>query len=101
MRFCCIKRILITIGSNTTGLQAFETSMPSIRHISIRSSNATFSSWLNKPSLKVFHLRISNSNSDGYTVKVSEDPQEIQKLLEVGFDFVCQKDTLIFLRKRK
>jgi integrase len=42
-----------------------------------------------------------DSTCDGYTVKVSENPEEIQKLLEVGFDFVCQKDTLIFLRKRK
>jgi hypothetical protein len=36
-----------------------------------------------------------------FTVRVTEDPKEIKALLEVGFEYVCQKDTLIFLRKRK
>jgi len=40
-------------------------------------------------------------SSDGFTVKVVEKPEEIKALLEVGFEFVCQKDNLIFLRKRK
>jgi hypothetical protein len=45
---------------------------------------------------------VSGENAnDKYTVKVTEDPQEIKELLEVGFKYVCQKDTLIFLRKRK
>jgi site-specific recombinase XerD len=39
--------------------------------------------------------------SDGFTVKVTEKPEEIKELLEVGFEYVCQKDNLIFLRKRK
>jgi integrase len=39
--------------------------------------------------------------SDGFTVKVAEKPDDIKALLEVGFEFVCQKDNLIFLRKRK
>jgi hypothetical protein len=31
----------------------------------------------------------------------SKKPEEIKELLEAGFEYVCQKDTLIFLRKRK
>jgi len=30
-----------------------------------------------------------------------EKPEDVKRLLEAGFDFVCQKDNLIFLRKRK
>jgi hypothetical protein len=41
------------------------------------------------------------SGNDEFAVKVAEDPKEIKALLEVGFEYVCQKDTLIFLRKRK
>ena len=41
-------------------------------------------------------------DSDGaFTVKVAEKPEEIKSLLEAGFEYVCQKDNLIFLRKRK
>jgi len=39
--------------------------------------------------------------SDNFTVKVTEKPEEVKALLEVGFEFVCQKDNLIFLRKPK
>jgi len=38
---------------------------------------------------------------DDYTLKVTEDPQEMKELLEVDFEYLCQKDTLIFMRKRK
>lgn len=44
---------------------------------------------------------IFKESSDGFTVKVVEKPEEIKALLEVGFEYVCQKDNLIFLRKRK
>jgi len=30
-----------------------------------------------------------------------EKPEEVKSLLEAGFEYVCQKDNLIFLRKRK
>ena len=40
-------------------------------------------------------------NDDEFTVKVAQSPEEIKALLEIGFEYVCQKDTLIFLRKRK
>jgi len=39
--------------------------------------------------------------SRALTVTVAERPEEIKALLEVGFEYVCQKDSLIFLRKRK
>ena len=44
---------------------------------------------------------IFESSSDGFTVKVTTDTEEVKSLLEVGFEYVCQKDNLIFLRKRK
>jgi len=36
-----------------------------------------------------------------YHVKVASTPQEIKALLEVGFEYVCEKDSLLFFRKRK
>jgi hypothetical protein len=41
------------------------------------------------------------SSNGGFTVRVVEKPEEVKLLLEVGFEYVCQKDNLIFLRKRK
>jgi len=38
---------------------------------------------------------------DECTVKVAEEAEEIKTLLETGFEYVCQKDSLIFLKKRK
>jgi integrase len=39
--------------------------------------------------------------NDEFTVKVTDKPEEVKSLLEVGFEYVCNKDNLIFLRKRK
>ena len=36
-----------------------------------------------------------------FHVKAAKDPEEIQALLEVGFEFVCKKGALMFFRKRK
>jgi len=44
---------------------------------------------------------IFEPKSDAFTVKVVERPEDVKKSLEAGFEFVCQKDKLIFLRKRK
>jgi hypothetical protein len=33
--------------------------------------------------------------------KHQKNPKEIKGLLETGFEYICQKDELIFLRKRK
>ena len=30
-------------------------------------------------------------------VKATQNPEEIKELLEIGFEYVCQKDNLIFL----
>jgi len=39
--------------------------------------------------------------TDEFTVRVSQNPAEIKELLEVGFEYVCEKDGLVFFRKRK
>jgi integrase len=39
--------------------------------------------------------------NDEFTVKVATKPEEIKALLEVGFEYVCQKDNLAFFRKRR
>jgi integrase len=44
---------------------------------------------------------IFESKADAFTVKIAEKPEEVKSLLESGFEYVCQKDNLIFLRKRK
>jgi hypothetical protein len=45
--------------------------------------------------------QVFQTDSDKFTVKAVNDPKEIQKLLEVGFDYVCEKDGLMFLRRRE
>ena len=40
-------------------------------------------------------------SNGGFTVKVTEKPEEIKEPLEVGFEYVCQKDNLLYFRKRK
>jgi len=44
---------------------------------------------------------IFKETSDEFTVKVASKPEEISQLLEVGFEYVCEKDGLMFFRKRK
>jgi len=39
--------------------------------------------------------------TDEFTVRVARKPKEIQGLLEVGFEYVCEKDSLMYFRKRK
>jgi integrase len=38
---------------------------------------------------------------DEVTVKVAEKPEDTKALLEAGFEYVCQKDNLVCMRKRK
>jgi len=38
---------------------------------------------------------------DEFTVKVAEKLEDIKALLKAGFEYVCQKDSLVYLRKRK
>jgi len=42
-----------------------------------------------------------NEDTNTFTVKAIRNAEEIAPLLEVGFEYVCQKDDLTFLRKRK
>ncbi|MDI6691275.1 MAG: site-specific integrase [Candidatus Bathyarchaeota archaeon] len=44
---------------------------------------------------------IFETESDEFHVKVTEKPEEIKTLLETGFEYICQKDQLMFFRKRK
>jgi integrase len=36
-----------------------------------------------------------------FTVRVAQTTEEITKLLEVGFEYICEKDDLIYFQKRK
>lgn len=38
--------------------------------------------------------------NDEFSVNATDKPEEVKSLLEVGFEYVCQKDGLVFLRKR-
>ena len=42
-----------------------------------------------------------NETTDEFTVRIAEKPGDIKALLEVGFEYICQKDDLMFFRKRK
>jgi len=44
---------------------------------------------------------IFKETTDEFTVRVASKPEEITQLLEVGFDFVCEKDGMLYFRKRK
>lgn len=39
--------------------------------------------------------------SDEFTVKVAEKPEDIKALLEAGFEYICEKENLAYFRKRK
>jgi hypothetical protein len=47
------------------------------------------------------NFSLFEASDDAFTVKAAEKPEEVKTLLEIGFEYVCQKDNLIFLRKRK
>jgi hypothetical protein len=36
-----------------------------------------------------------------FHVRITKEPEEIKGLLEVGFEYVCEKDGLLLFRKRK
>jgi len=38
---------------------------------------------------------------DEYEVTATNNKKEIEKLLSVGFEYVCQKDAILYFRKRK
>lgn len=51
--------------------------------------------------INIEHTLFEAGTNDQYTVKVAEKPDEIKQLLEAGFDYVCQKGELAFMRKRR
>jgi integrase/predicted RNA-binding Zn-ribbon protein involved in translation (DUF1610 family) len=51
--------------------------------------------------VNIEHTLFEAGANDQFTVRIVEKPEEIKELLEAGFEYVCKKDTLIFLRKRK
>jgi hypothetical protein len=44
---------------------------------------------------------IFEPDNDDFTVRTVEKPEDMKALLETGFEYVCQKNNLVFLRKRK
>jgi integrase len=44
---------------------------------------------------------IFKGTTDEFTIRIADKPEEIKALLEVGFEYVCEKDGLMFFRKRK
>jgi len=44
---------------------------------------------------------VFKTSTDQFTVRVAKTPAEIKKFLEVGFNFICEKDGLHFLRKSR
>jgi integrase len=51
--------------------------------------------------INIEHTIFGTDANDEFSVRVTEKPEEIKSLLEVGYDYVCQKENLVFLRKRK
>lgn len=41
------------------------------------------------------------SNDDEYDVTATNDKEDIKKLISVGFEYIYQKDDILFFRKRK
>ena len=41
------------------------------------------------------------NDAQNFIVKATKDTEEMQSLLEFGFEYVCQKDGLMFFRRRK
>jgi hypothetical protein len=41
------------------------------------------------------------NEDDNFMVKAVKDNEEIKGLLEVGYEYICTKDDLLFFRKRK
>jgi hypothetical protein len=51
--------------------------------------------------INIEHAIFDLGVDDEYVVKLTDRPEEIKLLLEMGFDFQLQQDNLVFLRKRK
>ncbi len=49
----------------------------------------------------IYTQLVKFEEDDDFICKVAKTPEEIQELIEAGFEYVCQKDDLLFFRKRK
>ena len=59
----------------------------------------------NKVETTLIHIQLAETIfkdlDDKFTVKVASKKDEITALLEVGFEYICEKDELYYFRKRK
>jgi hypothetical protein len=44
---------------------------------------------------------IFKDTTDEFTVRVASGKEEITQLFEVGFEYICEKDGMLYFRKRK
>jgi hypothetical protein len=51
--------------------------------------------------LNTGHTIFEISSDDESHERVTENPEQIKTLLETGFEYLCQKDNKVLLRKRK
>jgi hypothetical protein len=52
-------------------------------------------------SRKHFRIALFEASDDALTVKVAERAEEVKALLEIGFEYVCQKDNLISIVQKR
>jgi len=59
----------------------------------------------NKVETTLIHIQLAETIfkdlDDKFTVKVASKKDEITALLEVGFEYICEKDELYYFRKHK
>jgi len=51
--------------------------------------------------IHISHALFQNTPPEDFHAKVATTPEEITQLLEAGFEYVLQKDSLAYFRKRK
>ncbi|MEM3640534.1 MAG: hypothetical protein QXH37_01220 [Candidatus Bathyarchaeia archaeon] len=49
----------------------------------------------------IYTQLVKNIKEDEYICRIARNPSEVQELIETDFEFVCQKDDMLFFRKRK
>jgi hypothetical protein len=53
------------------------------------------------PNLHQLEKALYQDRNESFIVMAVKDAKQVKAMLEVGFDYVCQKDDLVFLRKRQ
>jgi integrase len=49
----------------------------------------------------LLYTQLMDTKEDEYVCKIAETAKDIAQLIEDGFEFVCEQETLKFFRKRK